>query len=203
MTQLPYITAVVLGSLHAFEADHLAAVTSFVMKQPREDAQMQRGGAVHFGMLWALGHGGAVLIAGLCFLLLGVVIPQSVSGVLERLVGTALIVLGVSTAWLTHRAHTHAHARSRAPAAMGLIHGLAGAAPAVALIPLAASQSIASGISYLLLFALGTLAAMSSYAALVGIALRGSKQIDHRLPRVLGRTTGLGTIVIGVMWLIH
>ena len=196
MTHLPYVTAMMLGSLHAFEADHLAAVTSFVVRKP------QPRDAMRFGMQWAMGHGGAVLIAGALILFIGLSIPETATNVMERFVGVALVALGVWTAWLAHRAHKFAHAHTKAPAAIGLLHGIAGAAPAVALIPLAASDTAVRGVSYLMLFALGTLVAMSGYALAAGYVAHRSAMTSHRVPQVLGKLTGISTIAIGIIWMI-
>jgi hypothetical protein len=81
------------------------------------------------------------------------------------------------------------------------MHGLAGAAPAVALIPLAASDT-AMRVGYLMMFALGTLVAMSFYAMIAGYFANRSSRINHRVPQILGRLTGLSTIAIGVLWMI-
>ena len=201
----------ILGSLHAFEADHMAAVTSFVVRrpQPRE--------AMRFGLQWALGHGGAILLAGAFLMFLGVNIPATATGMMERLVGVALVGLGAWTAWLAHRAHTRAHSHvyphphphthstdsTHAPATLGLLHGLAGAAPAVALVPLAVIDSAREGMSYLLLFTLGTAVSMSAYAIVAGYFVARASSLSERVASGIGRLTGLTTIAIGVFWLIR
>jgi nickel/cobalt transporter (NicO) family protein len=192
-----------LGSLHAFEADHMAAVTSFVVRRPRP------GDAVRFGLQWALGHGGAILIAGAFLLFVGLAIPENATGIMERLVGVALILLGLSTAWAAHRAHVRSHihkfsnSQIPTPTAIGLMHGLAGAAPAVALVPLAVVDSAVSGLAYLLLFALGTAISMAAYAAAAGFFAGRASGISERFGRNIGRLTGLSTIAIGIFWLIR
>ena len=203
MTQLPFLTAVILGSLHAFEADHMAAVTSFVVRKPRPRDAMR------FGLQWALGHGGAILIAGAFLIFVGLAIPENATGIMERLVGVALVILGASTAWMAHRAHVRAHthpdehSHNRAPTAIGLMHGLAGAAPAVALVPLAVIDSAVSGLAYLLLFGIGTAVSMAAYAAAAGYFAGRASGISERVGRGIGQLTGLTTIAIGIFWLIR
>ncbi len=68
--QLPLVTAVILGSVHAFEADHLAAVTSFAVQKPTPQQ------SVGFGLRWAVGHGTAILVAGLFLIFLGLKIRR-------------------------------------------------------------------------------------------------------------------------------
>ena len=198
MSELPFLTAIILGALHAFEADHMAAVTSFVVREPRPRE------AVRFGAQWALGHGGAILIAGALLMFLGLQIPESATGTMERLVGLALVALGAWTAWIAHRAHLRAHAHPHgAPVAIGLVHGLAGAAPAVALVPLAVIDSAAAGIGYLLLFTLGTALSMSAYAVTAGLMAARANGFGERAGRLIGQFTGVGTIAIGIFWLIR
>jgi nickel/cobalt exporter len=214
--ELPFLTALALGSLHAFEADHLAAVTSFAVRKPTPRQ------SVGFGFRWAVGHGTAILMAGLLLIFLGLKIPESAAGIMERGVGLVLIALGVWTMIATRAMHAHEHvhdgalhvhlhshllkrdhAHQHAPTMVGLMHGLAGAAPAVALVPLAMFDSPLSGISYLMLFAVGTAVSMSVYALFAGFVAGRATRIAESFGRAVGQLTGLGTIVIGVVWLIR
>ncbi|MCA9478507.1 MAG: hypothetical protein KC535_05150, partial [Nanoarchaeota archaeon] len=102
-------TGFVLGSLHAFEPDHLAAVSSFVSKQ-------KKATGIH-GLVWGLGHTTSLLIATLLVLLLKLTFP---SWFFELLVGAVLIILGVRL--LLKRSLGHAKHQF----AVGLLHGLAG-----------------------------------------------------------------------------
>jgi nickel/cobalt exporter len=214
--ELPYVTAIILGSLHAFEADHLAAVTSFAVQKPQPRA------AVGFGFRWALGHGTAILVAGAMLIFLGLKIPNAATGFMERSVGVALVALGVWTVLATRRLHAHehthenqthvhlhshlnakSHEHTHAPTVIGLMHGLAGAAPAVALVPLALFDSALSGLSYLLLFAAGTAASMSAYAMFAGFLAGRATRFAEWVGRAVGQFTGVGTIAIGIIWLIR
>jgi ABC-type nickel/cobalt efflux system permease component RcnA len=214
--ELPFLTAVLLGSLHAFEADHLAAVTSFAVQRPTPRQ------SVSFGFRWAVGHGTSILVAGLFLIFLGLKIPEGATGIMERSVGLVLIALGVWTVVATRamHAHEHVHAGSRhvhlhshlldrghqhqhAPTIVGLMHGLAGAAPAVALVPLAMFDSAFGGIGYLLLFAMGTAVSMSVYALFAGYVAGRATRIAESFGRMVGQLTGLSTIAIGFIWLIR
>jgi high-affinity nickel permease len=84
------------GAAHAFEPDHMAAVSTFVAKRPtpREAAM--------FGVKWAIGHGFSLLLFGsLLYVLRRMLENQQPaifsSGILERVVGVVLIGLGVWT----------------------------------------------------------------------------------------------------------
>lgn len=216
MSELPFVTALVLGSLHAFEADHLAAVTSFAVRKPQPRAAMR------FGFQWAVGHGTSILLAGALLIFIGLRIPDAAAGIMERSVGVALIALGAWTLWATRRLHAHEHVHdgsrhvhlhshitkkshdhSHAPTMIGLLHGLAGAAPAVALVPLALFDSAIGGLSYLLLFAAGTAASMTAYAMFAGFLADRATSFAEWVGRAVGQFTGIGTIAIGIFWLIR
>lgn len=214
--ELPYVSALVLGSLHAFEADHLAAVTSFAVQKPQSRA------AMGFGMRWAFGHGASILLVGAALIFLGFRIPTGGTGVMERSVGLALVALGAWTVYTTRRLHAHehrhdgqlhihlhshltakSHDHKHTPTLMGLLHGLAGAAPAVALVPLALFDSALTGLTYLLLFAAGTAASMCVYAMFAGFLAGRATRFAEWVGRAVGQFTGIGTIVIGFIWLIR
>lgn len=214
--ELPFLTAVLLGSLHAFEADHLAAVTSFAVQKPTARQ------SVGFGFRWAVGHGTSILVAGLFLIFLGLKVPEGATHVMERSVGLVLIALGVWTMVATRAMHAHEHAhggarhlhlhshlRARhhdhrhAPTVVGLMHGLAGAAPAVALVPLAMFDSAFGGVSYLVLFAAGTAVSMSVYALFAGYVAGRATRIATSFGRAVGQLTGLSTVIIGIVWLIR
>jgi ABC-type nickel/cobalt efflux system permease component RcnA len=214
--QLPLVTALILGSLHAFEADHLAAVTSFAVQKPTPKQ------SVGFGFRWALGHGASILLAGMLLIFLGLKIPAGATAVMERGVGVVLMALGAWTVIATRAMHAHehmhggarhlhlhshllggGHEHKHAPTLVGLLHGLAGAAPAVALVPLAMFDTAFGGISYLLLFAIGTAVSMSVYALFAGYVAGRATRVAERFGRAIGQLTGISTIVIGFIWLIR
>jgi nickel/cobalt transporter (NicO) family protein len=210
-------TALLLGSLHALEADHMAAVTSFAVRRPGPRA------AVRFAVRWSAGHGGAIILIGAGLLLLGIQLPATTEHLLERLVGVVMIGLGVWTFrgasalhahMHTHdgeapHAHVHSHAvdpehrHGHAVTAVGLVHGLAGSGAAVALIPVIGFDSPARGILYLVVFAVGTVLAMGVYGLFAGYVVGRSAESSVRLGRMLARTTGVLTVIIGFVWLLR
>ncbi len=68
-----------LGMLHAFDADHLLAVSSLTEKlsRPRK--------VLALCSYWALGHGLILLIVGASVLLLGMAVPDRLSRFLKNL----------------------------------------------------------------------------------------------------------------------
>jgi nickel/cobalt transporter (NicO) family protein len=123
---LTYSTALLLGSLHAFEADHMAAVTSFAVRRPGLRA------AVRFAVRWAAGHGGAIVLLGGALLVLGVRVPESTEHLLERFVGVVMIGLGIWTFRGARALHAHVHSHDDGTRHMHVhTHEAAHAHPAV------------------------------------------------------------------------
>lgn len=93
-----------LGVRHAFDADHLVAVTTIVSEY-RNPLR-----AIWIGVSWGLGHTTTLLLVGLLLLLLRLSIPEGIALFFELLVGVVLILLGVQTFWgLRRRVHAHPH----------------------------------------------------------------------------------------------
>lgn len=212
-----YATALLLGSLHALEADHMAAVTTFAVRRPGARQ------ALRFGVRWSLGHGGAIVLVGALLIFAGITLPATATHWLERLVGVVMIGLGLWTvrgaralhahlhahADGTVHAHVHSHAmhqghdHGHGVTAVGLLHGLAGSGSAVALIPLVAFDSPPLAIAYLVVFAAGTIAAMALYGMLAGVVVSRAADSSVRLARRIAQATGAFTILIGCVWLLR
>jgi len=219
--------ALMLGVLHSLEPDHLAAVTSFVVGRPEKRA------AAAYGLRWGVGHGGIVFVVGTALMMLPIQLNESLEVWLERGVGVSLLLLGawvLATARTLHahphrhedgteHVHLHAHPLSahavdepgkvgshrhaHAATAMGALHGLAGTAPAVALMPLVATDSVAAGALFLAMFGVGTAVAMVFYALFAGVVADRTARRSVALGRTLARITGLGTAAVGVWWLVQ
>ena len=86
---------------------------------------------------------------------------------------------------------------------IGTLHGLAGAAPALALLQIARSDSVLQGMAYLGTFALGTALGMGLYALATGWLMGRAAIRSERWARRLGKLTGASTILIGIIWLLR
>jgi len=215
MELLPLATALFLGFIHALEADHLAAVSAFAVQQPQLRA------AARFGLKWAAGHGLAVIVAGTALVLLQLHLPDSASHYAERVVGVTLLALGLWTIRGATQLHAHEHRHAdgtvhnhvhghhfgpghehgHAATAVGALHGLAGAAPAVALVPLVAGGEVWAAPLGLVLFAIGTAAAMLLYSLIAGWAAGRAAGRSVVLARSVAVVTGTMTVAIGCVWL--
>lgn len=211
-----FLLAFGLGWLHAFDADHVTAVSVFATR----GAGALQG--VRAGLRWSTGHGAALLVVGTGALALGRALPESWSRIAERVVGLSMIALGLFVAFelLRRRAHIHVHvhdgllphahwhghpqphpsgvavrhAHSHGALFLGALHGLAGAAPVIVLLPMAKSSLVAAAIG-LVFFGIGVTAAMVVVSALAGhlaarLARRGNRSAGAR--RGLHWLRGLG-----------
>lgn len=211
-----------LGALHALDADHVMAVSALSNEKPglRKTAFQ----SLH----WALGHGGVLLVSGALLFGLGVAIPEPLQHVAEASVGVLLIVLGLACFWQLRKdriqlqvhshgdiEHTHlytdghdgslAHADDKEPAHkpvfVGILHGLAGSAPALALIPAVAQGELLPAMTYLLIFSLGVMLSMMAFG--LGFA-KIQDFLKHNYARVftLSRhVLAYASIFLGGFWL--
>jgi hypothetical protein len=209
------LLAFVLGLVHAFDADHVMALSVFATRKK----DLREG--IYAGLRWAIGHGIVLLAVGLGLLLLGQSLPTEVAIASERLVGTLMVLFG-TTVWinlvrrgshlhfhthdeLTPHAHWHdhedvGHRHDHGAVMVGALHGLAGSAPILAVLP-ASARSPALGIAYLLLFAFGVAVAMGVVSGLIGhLAGRLSKRARIGGLSVLRACCASGSIVLGA-WL--
>jgi hypothetical protein len=205
-----------VGARHAFEPDHLAAVSTLV------GGSRSTRGAVGLGLMWGLGHTIALLVVGVALVLLDGMMPAQLGALLEGVVAVMLIVLGArSTLAGVHNrdgdvgmhdhdglqhvhcgADDHIHVGQRAlawrPLTIGLIHGLAGSGALTAL-AFAELPSAGARIIYMIMFGAGSIAGMAVATGLTGAALQ---RIAHgrRTRRTFTLATGALSCVVGVVW---
>lgn len=92
------------------------------------------------------------------------------------------------------------------PAALGALHGLAGSAPVLALIPITLIDSFYQAVFYLLSFSLGATLSMMLYAVLAAIAIQRIDQQGKSAllnVKMITRVIAVITIAVGVWWLMR
>lgn len=208
-------TALMLGALHAFDADHLAAVTAFIARRP------SAGRAAGFALRWGLGHSTTLLAAGLASALLNVALAPGVEAAAEIAVGAMLIAVGswvlagvrrggLSLSPHAHEGleHTHLHRPGHSRAAhhsvfwIGALHGLAGSAGLLVIIPVGLMSSAWGVIAYIVTFSLGVTAAMTFYAlAIGGLFGRAAGGAGPRWYPWLTGAVGCCTVALGCVWI--
>lgn len=211
------LTGLVLGLRHAFDRDHVAAVTHFISLEPDPVK------SAWFGFRWAIGHALTVLLLGSGILLLHLKFDPSFERYAEMAVGVTLIALGLWRLVLllrerrhTHRhahrhlahLHPHSHAPGRehvhrfAPTLVGMVHGASGTLELFILIPISLISSTWLAYLYIGLFSLGCAATMSTYGYLAGRFYRRSSEAGQRIYRALVVLTSGSGLVLGVVWIL-
>lgn len=194
--------AFLLGLVHALDADHIMAVSTLSGSRPGFRQ------SIAFCSRWAIGHGSALLIVALFVLVLDWGKADAVSHIAEQAVGLILILLGIWV-WRDIRrqglhlhfhqhgkniihAHWHehqptqeknSHQHKHSATLVGMVHGVAGSAPLLAIIPMSQFDSVLSSLLYIVIFGLGVFISMLLFGGALGrifvlIAAKGQGLIN-------------------------
>ena len=206
-------TGLGLGLLHAFDADHIMAVSALANGDKKTKA------ITRYASMWAVGHGSVLLMMGCVAILFGLAFPTALSEWAEYFVGFMLIALGGFSLWSLHkqRLHikTHSHGNihhahyvvkeskhhDHRPLFVGVAHGAAGSAPALALLPAINQQSSLSTLLYLVIFSLGVLTSMTVFGTLLAYAQKGMGRIHAHLVDSFRAGISVATIFLGLYWI--
>jgi len=210
-----------LGVRHATDADHIAAVSTFVS----QDRSLAR--SCLLGTFWGAGHTAALFAAGLATIGFRMTISPAMERALETLVALVLILLGGHVLLRTlgtlalHRhehahgeepphvhiggdlAHSHVHLfrAGRRPFLVGLLHGMAGSA-ALMLLVLATIPSPLAGLLYIAVFGVGSTAGMLALSGLIAVPFVLTAKRWVHANTVLRVGAGLASVVLG-SWLVY
>jgi len=199
-----------VGALHALDADHIMAVSGLAMRRTAPAR------CVQLGARWAVGHGITLLTLGLICYAVGHALPEHWHIYAERCVALVLCAVGVAvlTGLAAGGAHLHHHPgmrphRHRLAAGaqhnrdgaldnhsallIGALHGMAGSAPMLALIPSGQQGDVRAGVLVLAAFSLGVLLTMCVFGVVVGFAVG---RFERTLPWLRG-LAGSGSVVLG------
>ncbi len=86
---LGLVSVLLFGLRHGVDYDHIAAITDLTSSESSPKRAMR------LGFAYALGHGVVILVLGTLAVVFREFLPASVDGVMERMVGVTLIILGV------------------------------------------------------------------------------------------------------------
>lgn len=201
-----------LGIKHAFEIDHVVAVSTIASehKSPMKTALI--------GFFWGIGHTSTLLLVGLLIMLLKIKILEEVSLFLELLVGIMLVYLGISvirknnTFFHSHlhqhginkhrhphrhnlMKHFHSHKRSYL---IGSIHGLAGSG-ALMILVLSTIRSTMAGLYYILIFGLGSILSMTLISLILGYPFILARKKFPEISKYLAFATGILSLTFGIL----
>jgi hypothetical protein len=206
-----------LGTRHAFEPDHLAAVSVL-----SSDGRGPRHGWI-VGAIWGVGHTLALLVVGTVLALSAGVMPPMLSDAFEFTVAIMLVVLGVNACVRAARMghigphHTHAHGRVQhvhsgpqehvhlgpwtlalRPLLVGMLHGLAGSGALTALV-MATLPGTAARLLYIALFGFGSVLGMTAISGIASWPLAQAAQKASAARWVRG-AAGLFSTFYGLLW---
>ena len=214
------LIGIVLGFRHAFEPDHLAAVSTLASRPGRSSLWS----VARLGLAWGVGHTVTVGAIALLVVALGVRLPAALWPAAELTVAGLLVLLGGSVVWRYARgrwhmhlhahdarphfhlhshaqgaghAHLHARADARRALGFGIAHGLAGSG-AIAVLLVAAAPTAAARLTYFAAFGAGTILGMLAVSLTLGVLVRVAAARGERWATVLHLGAALGSVVAGV-----
>lgn len=205
---------ILLGLRHAFEPDHLTAVSTLA-----GETHGLRSGAM-LGALWGLGHTIALVAVAVVLMGIGASLPARASVAFELGVAAMLLVLGVRSIVVAMRVgasqrhdhavrhrhpptdHVHLGPRTVAwrPLVVGVVHGLAGSGALTAIV-FANLHGAGARILYLTLFGAGSIGGMALASGVAGATLHGLARAG-RMRRIIAVVAGVLSIIVGVWWTI-
>lgn len=213
------LTAAMAGIVHVLSGpDHVAAVAPLAIED-RERSWLA-------GWTWGVGHAAGVVVVAVLGVLLRDLLPpvEAISLWGERIVGGALIAVGL---WalrrglaIGERAHrhgavTHTHVGvGRGPAVlrrlghahaaflMGILHGVAGTSHFLGILPALALPTRADALTYVAVFGVTSVAAMTLFAAAMGALAQRSSVAGEATHRALVLAGAAAAIMVGGYWLV-
>ena len=214
--------ALALGLAHCMEPDHLAAIASLVA------TPTERKTALRIGVTWGLGHTAILVAAGIALRSGHRALGSGWPGI-EFAVGLTLILLGgwrllqsvqgvhlhphhhpsaipqqggghrhFHLHWPPRRHGSHRH--SHLPFYIGLLHGLAGSATIIVLLPTLFATSLPRFTLFLAAFGASMTAGMAAMAVLMAWGGRLAARRGAAWGRALGALTGAVTMAVGTVW---
>lgn len=209
-----------LGLRHAFEPDHLAAVSTLATRPGS-----RLWGAARLGLIWGLGHTATVGIVVLFMIALGIQVPERFWPAAELLVAALLVLLGGMVIWRYARGRWHLHAHTHPAAAphfhlhshtsdaghahghtvdarralgFGVAHGLAGSG-AIAALLVAAVPNGSVRVLYFAAFGAGTMIGMLAVSLTLSMLVRVAAQRGARWATAIHVGAAVGSVAAGLL----
>ncbi len=212
-----------IGLEHAFEPDHIAAVSTQVSKgrfAQKSTKQIIKTGTIKssiIGAFWGAGHTTTLVLMGLLVYALSIKIQENVFSGLELVVGMMLIFLAVTTILnkkiiqFKHK-HPHQHVdgtihfdehhhndadhrHGHKPYLIGCIHGLAGSGSLV-ILTAATLSNVTMVLEFILIFGVGSMIGMALISGLMGLPFALSTKISS-INRIFRYIAGAFSLIIG------
>ena len=154
-----------LGCLHALEADHIITVTNLVLNKDSLKKSLR------LALQWGFGHSITLTILAILVFSLDTAFMALMSTKAEQMVGVTMIFLGLIVFFQELKqnskfkvfAHKDVETSGSQLFGVGVLHGVAGSTSIFLLIPVALTKSIWGVFSYVGLFCLGMILTMGFY----------------------------------------
>ena len=182
---------VLLGIRHAFEPDHLAAISTQVAQENKFIHQLKQG------IAWGVGHTLFLVVIASIILLTQLQIPKSLELIIECSIGILLIILGIYS--IKRNVATEKNTTSAAPTRtsttksflIGSAHGLAGSSAIVLLVSTMFSNKF-TGLAYIIIVGIGSILGMTLITSLFHLLP------SHKNKRIK-QITGTISIIVGIL----
>lgn len=218
------VIGLLLGLRHAFEPDHLAAVSTLATRP----GQSRLWGPARLGLAWGVGHSVTVGAVALLIIALGIRLPEALWPAAELVVAGLLVLLGGVVVWRYARGRWHLHAHSHQPSeaaphlhlhshahaadhghahslidtrrslGFGVAHGLAGSGAVVALLLAAAPDAATRGV-YFAAFGVGTVVGMLGVSMMLAAVVRMAARKSSRWATGLHVGSALASVLAGLV----
>lgn len=212
-----------IGLQHAFEPDHVAAVTTQLARQKTKSQSIKKliqEGTFKssiIGVLWGAGHTTTLIMVGLAVYLLSINIPDVFFNGSEFIVGVMLVFLAFTTiskkklfkikhmhshTHMDGTIHTHPHHHNEEHGhghksyLIGCIHGLAGSGALLVVIA-GTLSNIQDVLGFILIFGIGSIIGMALMSSLIGIPFALSNKA-FSLEKTLRYVVGAVSFLIGI-----
>ncbi|MEP6712553.1 MAG: hypothetical protein ABJA37_09065 [Ferruginibacter sp.] len=216
MFTFPLLLTIYAGFTHAFEADHLLAVSNIVTTRTKLKL------AIKDGLFWGLGHTSTIFFIGILMILFKAGISAQYFHYFEATVGVMLIALAIYRLTKFFRIkkvviHTHGHGHAgeehkhlhlhvgkeqqhqhahSLAYGVGLVHGLAGSG-ALIVIVMSQMKGPLDGLTYLVIFGLGCIAGMMLASGLFSIPFSKKLMLKRNLQIFLITTSAVLCLLYG------
>jgi len=218
------IAGLMIGLIHAFEPDHLSAVSTQLLKNNNNSSDSKKLDLRNLtiisslrGALWGMGHTSSIILIGLLIAGLSLNIPEDFFISAEVVVGLMLITLAIFT--FTNKSifkqkhvhphthsngisHTHSHEHNEnhkhghKAYLIGCVHGIAGSGSLVALFA-STMNGFDMMIYFLILFGIGSIIGMTVASGVMGLPFILLAKVNF-ITKYLRYTIASITFIIGL-----
>jgi len=211
-----------VGIQHAFEPDHVSAVSTQILKSKfdkKSTKHLIRESITKssvLGAVWGAGHTTTLVLIGFLVYVLAITIQDQIFSGLEFTVGMMLVFLGITTILnkkiqFKHK-HPHQHKdgtlhldehnhddsdhkHNHKSYLIGLIHGLAGSGSLVVLTAIT-FDNVGIMLGFIVIFGVGSMIGMALVGSLMGIPLAFVNRIGS-IQKIFRYVAGMFSLIIG------